>query len=70
MNVDTCWIAGCGGTEQPFKAQGKTYLYMWNWCTKEHSYYCQTDDVFVSDIPRYLGARDYLINSKPKIKNN
>lgn len=50
--IDGCWIAGCGGTEQTFTVQGKVYLYMWNWWTKEHSYYCQTDDVFVNDIPR------------------
>jgi|DEB0MinimDraft_3_1074331.scaffolds.fasta_scaffold217237_3 hypothetical protein len=52
MNSDICWIPACGGTEKPFTVQGKVYLYMWNWQTREHAYYCQTDDMFVTDIPR------------------
>lgn len=44
------WIPACGGTETPFTKNGKKYLYMWNYRTKEHAYYCITDDIFVEDI--------------------
>ena len=50
MNTDIYWIPACGGTETPFQKEGKMYLYMWNWATKEHSYYCITDDLFVETI--------------------
>jgi len=43
------WQPACGGLELPFDYDGKTYLYMWNTETGEHSYYCMTDDVFVGE---------------------
>ena len=50
MNSDYSWIPACGGTEKKFIHKGKYYLYMWNTQTKEHSYYCLTDDLFVDTI--------------------
>lgn len=49
-NSDHAWVAACGGTEKAFMYKGKKYLYMWNWATSEHSYYCISDDVFISDL--------------------
>ena len=50
---DYAWIAACGGTEHPFTLRGKKYLYMWNYITKTHGYYCITDDVFVKQLRGY-----------------
>jgi len=47
------WVAACGGTEQPFALRGKKFLYMWNYVTKTHGYYCITDDVFVKQLRGY-----------------
>jgi len=47
---DSCyWVKASGGYESPFTCQGKRFLYMWNTSTKEHAYYCITDDIFVQD---------------------
>ena len=35
-----CWVAACGGNEKPFVKNGKTYLYMWNYKSRVHAYYC------------------------------
>lgn len=50
LDTRTSWVPACGGTEQPFFYNGKQFLYMWNYRTKEHSYYCITDDLFVNDF--------------------
>ncbi len=51
MANDT-WVAGCGGTETPFKARnGHTLLYMWNGKSEkecEHAYYDVTADAFLT----------------------
>jgi len=44
------WVPACGGSELPFKARnGKMVQYMWNSFSKEHAYYCLSDDVFLSN---------------------
>ena len=45
------WVPACGGTETEFEYDGKTYLYMWNYVTKDHAYYCVTDDAFCDYPP-------------------
>lgn len=47
------WVAACGGTEKPFTLRGKQFLYMWNYVSKLHVYYCITDDVFVKQLRGY-----------------
>jgi len=53
MTAHENWVPGCGGTETPFQGRdGRTYLYMWNsrsGVQSEHAYYCQEDDLFLSN---------------------
>lgn len=43
------WVAGCGGTETPFRTRsGRMLFYMWNRTTGEHAYYDVERDVFLS----------------------
>ena len=48
INTNYYWVPACGGTEVPFTKHGKEYIYLWNSYTKEHAYYCITDDLFLS----------------------
>jgi len=42
------WVAASGGQETEFTKNGKRYLYMWNTFTKEHAYYCISEDLFLT----------------------
>lgn len=44
------WVAGCGGTETPFRTRtGRLLFWMWNRTTGEHAYYDVERDVFLSN---------------------
>lgn len=46
---DPIYRVGCGGTENPFRFEGKHYLYVWNIKDKNHYYYCFEDDMYIGD---------------------
>lgn len=45
------WVAACGGLEQPFDHDGRTYLYVFNPATHKHGYLDMGTDIVQEDIP-------------------
>jgi hypothetical protein len=58
VDIDDCWVIACGGTEEPFLMNGKSYTYYWNCATHRHAYYCHGEDVFLT--PDEFEARRVL----------
>jgi hypothetical protein len=51
LNAD-CWVAACGGQEEPTKARnGTTYLYVWNPAQEQHGWLDMGTDIVQLDDP-------------------